>query len=178
MEDPKDDKKISIGCLTILVILALAGASWVGYRIYREQETYRWLKTRGTIVESSFEVTEWDNERSSGQYYQPIVSYEYVAADDRPYRSSGVYLYEVKFAWKEDLEDLLARFAKGKSVDVFYSPSDPLRSVLIPGMSPTLWTYYLKDWSWRAIAGLAVLMLVGLFIAFLGRLHRIVTGRR
>lgn len=112
------------------VALFLAEA---GYQTHQANLTKAWLKTKGKIVESTWEYIPGGESAE----YSPLVTYGYSVGDGR-YIGHRVYLRDGVYS-RGGVEEFLAQFPAGMAVDVYYSAANPAESVLRPGSPPLGW---------------------------------------
>ena len=90
----------------------------------------QWPVTAGVVTESRLGRSRSGN-RST---YSPEIRYAY-EVDGQAYRSERVYFSGIDLSGDRDTAlQITARFAVGRSVDVFYHPRDPSLAVLQPGI--------------------------------------------
>lgn len=89
-----------------------------------------------TWSQASGQVTacEVDSETDdSGTNYFPRIRYAY-EVDGRSYQGGEYAIDPTGWSSKERVEEVIAKYPKGSSITVHYSPSTPKASVLHPGM--------------------------------------------
>ncbi len=91
-----------------------------------------WPQTDGIILGSQVV-----GERTKPRYH-PAVSYDYKVGGV-PYVSTRISIDAPFGASAEDAQEVVARYARGKRVRVFYSPTHPEKAVLEPGIFGHTW---------------------------------------
>jgi hypothetical protein len=96
-----------------------------------------WPTTTGKVIYSAAqtETTPWiDNPRSIHGTFRPpgkihfgVVEYRYVV-------DGQAYVSRVEVSGMGESRSVVSQFSRGSRVNVFYDPSDPKRSALIPGI--------------------------------------------
>src|SRR5262249_19109251 len=100
--------------------------------IWFGMQSKTWPHTDGVIAKSTVEVRQ-----SRGQRWHANIWYYYAVANET-YTGTRIEfgMEELSMARAQSFVD---RYPKGKAVDVFYSPSNPGRSVLEPGVFSGVW---------------------------------------
>lgn len=113
-----------------VAMLAIDGA--VTWHLVRDLRlgiaSRQWSHTRGAVVKSWIEEREGDG----GRAYYPNVEFRY-EVDGRSFEGKE-WTHRAQDGTSESAEAVLNRFPKGQSVDVFFDPADPARSVLEQGI--------------------------------------------
>lgn len=119
----------------MLLVLGLDGVVlWAGGRAYvdgqRGQASATWPAAQGTVLSARYQPTE--NRGRNSTSCASKVTYRY---DVGGQEFSGD---RVSFGWNHDCDDnqtFVWRHPAGSSIQVYYQPSDPSVSVLVPGGS-------------------------------------------
>ena len=113
--------------LGVAVVVNMAG------EIVNGVASRSWPKTQGTLVRSY--VEEWRSNRG-GRSYNLVAIYRY-EVDGKPYENDRISFARQQQAGDRAIgEQELAKVApSGKPCAVYYDPSDPKRSCLVPGSS-------------------------------------------
>jgi hypothetical protein len=120
---------IGLGCVGLAVAIV---ASTLGDAI-NGWSSRAWPKTQGTVVRSS--VEEWQSNKGA-RSFQLAAIYRYEVAGKR-YESDRIqFCKQLQAGDRARGEEALAKIApSGRPCPVYYDPSDPSRSCLIPGAS-------------------------------------------
>jgi len=108
-------------------LLALMGIIFLNDFRYALAAQTRWSPAAGRVTAN--EVVTHHSRKSTS--YNTFISYEYTAGGGG-YSSGPVELNKFKLYFSEGgaQDDLDANFPRGKSIDVYYNPSDPSESSL------------------------------------------------
>jgi hypothetical protein len=116
----------SIG-LGIAVVVSTVGDAVSGW------SSRNWPKTRGTVVRAW--VQEWESDRG-GRSYSLSATYKFEVNGKRYEGDRVRFSNQLQAGDFRRGEEELAKIATtGKPCDVYYDPSDPTRSCLVPGAS-------------------------------------------
>jgi hypothetical protein len=113
---------------------------WKGLLYIRlGQESNSWPTIKGRIVKSYLHshtstATSQNGTTSSSTSYSPLIHYVY-GLHGVQYRSRSMVLGDetLSFSRQEEAEFYLDNYPMNKEVDIFYNPSQPSMSVIIPG---------------------------------------------
>jgi hypothetical protein len=116
----------------VFAIGGLAGLIWSIVIIFRsiDSESWKWVDCH--ITESTIKVISGE-----GTEYRAIVKYQY-SVDGIPYEGDTVR-FGRSSAWKSTAEKICKKYPKGVTARVSYNPENPQSSVLIPGISPSIY---------------------------------------
>ena len=133
----------------LLVLVGLGTAAVYGpMQVSRARATMSWPTTDGTVLDSQV-VSSRVNRRNK---WGPQVHYEYFIAGTR-HESDSVWPGGSKSrTGRSFAEEIVARYAKGTRIKVYYDPDTPGNAVLEPGDTLR---------AWLTIGFGAVLMIVG-----------------
>jgi hypothetical protein len=122
--------------LPAVVVALIFGslAMWWGVTsVFEGYVSSTWSKTTGTIQESHIDRT-WSSgppRGGSGYSYTPAIVYAYTI-NGQTYRNSKIGTRE---AWNaETSQQVINAYPLGSQRSVYYSPSDPVQSMLMPGL--------------------------------------------
>jgi hypothetical protein len=120
--------------LFFAVILGLPSV-WLSLDLYhyaQGSQSSDWPSTDGTILSSRVtSVSEKGHSR-----YTPRVDYSFTVSG-KEFESNRI-TFRTLSASREDALHIANRFLKGETVQVYYNPNDPSKSVLMPG-SGSFW---------------------------------------
>ncbi|NBB81004.1 MAG: DUF3592 domain-containing protein [Verrucomicrobia bacterium] len=108
------------------LVLILAGCFFfykAGNQYFYGKQSLDWPTTAGTIT-----VSEWKRGGGSNSGYKADIEYVY-SVNGAQYHSSFIEYSEFNST------NLAYKFKKGQACEVYYNPSNPQMSVLIPGYS-------------------------------------------
>lgn len=132
---PYKVEKVASGLLFVVVGAAFA---FIGYHAYQlGTQSKDWPVAKGSVIQS--EIRESRRTSGSGSNrrtvveHLPEVVYNY-NVEGQSYRSSRITFGAVN---KLNARKTVARYPKGKRIDVFYDPQKPDQAVLEPGADPT-----------------------------------------
>ncbi|SMF09209.1 Protein of unknown function [Alteromonadaceae bacterium Bs31] len=115
------------------------------YNLFRAFQTYSWPSVQGRIISSGVEsytttYTDRATDRLSEQtVYDAYIAYEYIVEGARysndTVKVGGTIGSNIK-AWTRAL---LNKYPQGKTVNIYYKPTDPTQSVLEKGIQLSTW---------------------------------------
>ncbi len=126
--------------VTILVVMALSAGGVYLYGKHVDRMTtlsrlsLEWPSTEGLITHSNLETRQRKVGTSRKTQHTVEIDYEYVVDGDL-YRNDTAQFNQNDLSTIEK-QRLIARYPVGRQVEVFYNPSDPDESVLVPGSYP------------------------------------------
>lgn len=134
---PYADVKQPLGCGLIFLIIwsagTLTGDWFVAHSAVRQARATEFAKTSGRITESHVEQhRNADGEGNSGTSYTLKIEYTYRVAG-KEYRGTR-YRFGNFYVNNARALQIVDAFPVGRTVDVFYDPSDPATAVLRPGI--------------------------------------------
>lgn len=123
--------RIGLGLAGIFLIMVY------GSRAYEAYNSQFWPSTMGEITRSAVDAR---GDLEGNRRYNSTVKYQYVVeqptGDDGPFISQRVRLVEWPSVRSQSLaEERLQAYPKGLTVDVYYNPRRPQRSLLEPHFS-------------------------------------------
>ena len=148
---PYKANKITGGLLFFAVGVVFAYFGYSSYQLGTQSKD--WPVAKGSVIQS--EIRESRRTTGSGTNkrtvteLRPEVKYTY-NLDGQSYESSRITFGAIN---KLDAGKTVARYPKGKQIDVFYNPQKPDQAVLEPGTDPT---------------GSLVFIGIGVILAFVG----------
>jgi len=125
-------KHIRFKTIVVPLSLAFAGMVMAGLPVLQSVNGYAtksWPSTHGTVSEASVETYPVESSVGTLVEKSAVISYEYSVQDLR-YKSSFLSYRHLPSAL------ILHEFHKGDAVTVFFNPSNPAQSVLVPGTDP------------------------------------------
>jgi energy-coupling factor transporter transmembrane protein EcfT len=146
-------EKIAGGLLFVVAGIAFACFGYTSYQ--KGLESKNWPVAKGSVTQSEIEkrteTTGSGTSRRKVVKSYPVVKYTY-SVGNRDYQSG-----RITFGQSKDAHHTVARYPKGKNIQVYYNPENPAEAVLEPGGDATLSIVFI---------GLgAVLLVIGLVTA-------------
>lgn len=144
--------KIAAGLLFVVIGVAFA---FIGYHSYQlGKQSKDWPVAKGSVIQSKIEkrtetTGSGSNRRKVVRSYA-VVKYTY-AVGNRDYQSS-----RIAFGQSKNAHEIVVRYPKGKSIQVYYDPQKPDQAVLEPGADPTFSIVFIGIGVVLALMGLAV----------------------
>jgi hypothetical protein len=129
------------GCVTsvilsvIFLIVGVGLSIWGWNTLRNAQKSESWPTVNGEIT-GSYVRTDNDDD---GTTYHAEVAYQYVVNDTR-YNADTVSFGQYGSSDRSHAGDVVARYAEGDRVTVFYNPEAPETAVLEPGVT---WSSYM-----------------------------------
>jgi len=118
----------------VFAIGGLAGIVWCLVMISRSIDSESWQRVDCEILESHIQVIEGE-----GTEFRAIVKYKY-SVNGLPYEGETVRFGKSSII-KSTAETICNRYHKGVVARVSVDPDKPERSVLIPGISPSVYVF-------------------------------------
>jgi hypothetical protein len=110
------------------------GVLWWGIQDSRSAfKSVRWPSVNGTVISSYVSESSDDD----GTTYGADVQYDYVV-NDQAHTGDRVSHGDVSTGDPSYAQKIVARYSEGQSVNVYYDPTDPAKSVLETGFTPGL----------------------------------------
>jgi hypothetical protein len=134
------DNEMPDALKNIIVILVLGGLLVGGLYLYQRHdqhmqtvsaESLGWPSVSGLVTHSSLETTRKQSGGAKTTQHRVDVIYEYVV-DDHVYRNDVVRFDQGQLSTRNK-ERLVSTHPVGMTVQVFYDPASPGRSVLVRG---------------------------------------------
>jgi hypothetical protein len=117
-----------------LIGLGLLGMTiWGIYMLRMALLSRDWSVTEGLVLDAHMEERRDDEH---GDTFYPVVRYSYQVGR-KTYESSRLWYRTDSFGDYSEALRGIRDVRKGRPVDVYYDPSAPSRSVLIPGFEPS-----------------------------------------
>ncbi len=116
-----------------IFILGKAGAIW-----WRARRSMGWPSVMGVVEETWVRVSESRYDTDDGSFFStemfhPEIRYRYWV-DGRTYEGQWIYSGgQTGVADRDEAEKVLAPYAAGRQVQVFYNPRNPSEALLQPG---------------------------------------------
>lgn len=119
-----------MGLGSIAVWLTLS----IGSAFYLSLISLRWPKVPARIISSEIDT----GRSNAGTWWVPDVAYEY-SLNGQEYRSTTIRYVMPPSYEKDEAQTILAAYPLNAQTSAAYDPRDPARSVLEPGIPPTMW---------------------------------------
>ena len=134
----------------VLLVVPGVGLCFIGARrIVDARSAPSWPQVPAVVLESKVKQHIEPEKYSPLVYFYPEVMLKYQAGSGEHETSTyGLIKGDYRSLEKSDIEKIAARYLSGQVVQVYVSPSNPARAVLIPGMS----AYYSSS-SWALVVG-------------------------
>ena len=113
-----------------LLVAGVAGLARDGVAAYRTTASSQWQSVPGHITSSAIDVQRTTYVRVMVDSWLPVVQYEYSVHGTK---YQGNTLSFVRSYQKKDALAIKNEYQPGRIVRVYYSPSHPRQSVLLPG---------------------------------------------
>jgi hypothetical protein len=127
----KGQAKFSVVLAAFFAILGLAGCLFGLHWMKKQADSKNWPSASGTITFSGWrESQDQDGHIRTTSY--PDIRYEYVVSE-RTYKNDQVGFWNIPLNRGGSggiARDIVRKYNKGDSVEVFYNPNDPKDSVL------------------------------------------------
>lgn len=140
--------------------VAVVGTAFLNYGIGQMSQAKKsvdWPSAPGTVTKSEKEkrtTTEGTgSDKKTITYYAAVINYEY-KVDGKTHNSNRIAFGGQN---RNRSAELLNKYPKGKSVDVFYDPDNPREAVLEKGFNQ--WCYFFPGFG-------AFIVILGLLVAF------------
>ena len=118
----------------VILILGALGGVFVtgrsGYSLYMERSSTRWPRAGGVVVQSAVRVVQFGR---SGTSRTPELRYAYEVEGQRLYSERVVFGWADFGALAPSADSLIAGYAEGAAVQVYYNPRNHNEAVLEPG---------------------------------------------
>jgi len=144
-----------------LLVLFLFSIFIVGvYDLHSTSASESWPVTRGIVSTVSHE----EQTRGGWGYVLPytvlvpVLTYDY-AVDGASYTSDRISFSDISTESRRDLNGFLSKYYVGMEVDIYYSPKDASKSVLIPGA-------YEESWFLMELLWCGVVLLMAIFVLY------------
>ncbi len=116
----------------LFAIIGLLGIIWCLVIISRSIDSERWPRIDCTILDSGVQQVVGEF-----QEYRAIIRYSYTV-NGVAYEGNTVRLGRSSI-WKSAADTLAKRYPKGSVARLSIDPNNPQRSVLVPGVSPSIY---------------------------------------
>ncbi len=113
--------------LWFYLAVTVAAIIWLAWHYALAVESRRWPRTKAKVIRAWVERTD-----SEYAYYSPRVEYTFKVSGV-PHRSTTIWLMGDKSMRKGRAELMASGYHPGDEVDVWYDPTKPERSTLMPG---------------------------------------------
>ncbi len=124
---------------SVLYILFTIGGATTTLYFLREAkrglDSESWPSTNGTVISSKISSGYYETE-----YHSPENKYEYTVMSQKFSNNKLAFFNDFGSSSKRGPERIRHSYRVRTQVKVYYHPSKPELSVLIPGLSPNLWS--------------------------------------
>ena len=129
--------------------------------IKKGEESLKWSKTIGVVVESEM-VRSLDSKGS--EMYSPRVNVKY-NVNGNEYQTSQIAISgSYSTSNSSSVRNIIAKYSKGKNVDVYYNDKDSAEAVLEPGVSTLAKILHYSSY----VLFILALIMFGKFVVILG----------
>ena len=118
------------------ILFGAAISTWGVQNLLRARESLDWPKASGQIVSSH--VSTDRSKESDGVSYRARIEYEFLVKQ-RKFTGTRIAYGDYGSSFRSVHEEIAKRYSKGKTVEVFYRPSDPKECLLEPGVKGQTW---------------------------------------
>jgi hypothetical protein len=133
----------------LLVVLGISFCIIGARRIIDARSAPNWPQVPAVVLESKIKQHIEPEKYSPLVYFYPEVKLKYKAGSNEYETSTyGLVQGDYQSLEKTDVEKIATRYRSGEVVQVYVSPSNPARAVLIPSMSD-----YHSSSSWALVVG-------------------------
>jgi len=123
----------------LLVLMGTAILIYGGYMLHKSAQSSSWPSVDGVIRTVKIEEqTSNSGDHGPSTTYAAGVTYDY-AFDGKTFSGNRIRMVRVFSSDQSYAMEDERRYPVGKTVKVFYSPTDPADSVLEPGVHPSSW---------------------------------------
>jgi hypothetical protein len=121
----------AVGLLCIVLGTCISALVWPN--IFDGHASPNWPTTEGTIREFRIVPSVVERRGNKTVYFKPQVGFDYVVADVS-YRGQRLSWAEISSTDRNDFTQMERTLMPGQTVQVYYKASDPMNSVLLPGV--------------------------------------------
>ena len=114
--------------VTFWSAITLVFDGFIGYGMYNQSRAMNFESTTGTVLSSEVET----HSDSDGTTYKPVIEYKYEVAG-QSYQADRIR-FSMMSSGGSYANEMVAKYAKGKQIEVFFNPQVPGESVLIRGV--------------------------------------------
>ena len=114
---------------SILSLVGIGTLALAALEFFRSKATSDWHFAEATVIESKVEVVHDD-----GKFYQARISYRYIV-DGQVYFGEGLRGELASWSWAWPARRAAGKYPTGRKVLAYYTPAQPGKSVLEPGLS-------------------------------------------
>ncbi|MBF0407852.1 MAG: DUF3592 domain-containing protein [Candidatus Riflebacteria bacterium] len=115
-------------------IVGLTIIIYGAFLIYKAKISEKWPKIKGEITK--LEIIKKTKKKSVS--YRPSIEYKYLVNNSN-YVGNRISFWDLSSSDKSEIENSLRTFDTKKAVEVYYNPSSPSDSVLLPGTNWGVW---------------------------------------
>jgi hypothetical protein len=116
----------------ILIVLGTGFCIWGWRIIVNARASGTWPHVVGTIMHASVRTTDSQSNGKTTRMYSADIRYRYQVSG-KTYVSGQVSLSDHSSSSSSGMKKLIWRYPAGKSVSVYYNPTDPKDALLEPG---------------------------------------------
>ena len=152
------------GSFTVFIILLIAGLI-LQYlssdMMIKGEESLKWPKTTGIVIESELARSQDDK---GSEMYSPRVNVKY-NVNGNEYQTSQIAISgSYSTSNSSSVRNIIAKYSKGKNVDVYYNDKDSAEAVLEPGVSTLAKILHYSAY----ILFILALIMLGKFVIIIG----------
>lgn len=126
---------LALQMAAMFMLFGLLGAVMTGYFMWRDWKILSWPSASGRIVKSWVGETSQSKNNRTVRMYTPRVWYVYRAgADPKELEGETISTLQTSSSEREWAESIVASYAVGAAVKVFYDPERPGESLLEPSL--------------------------------------------
>ena len=128
----------------ILLLIGLALILWCALKTRVYLRARKWHKTQGVLLNVSEGEFKEFNELSPPTFFKyPKAKYEYTVVDQAHLNDKVTFEIRNYFKYENAGDEFWNNWKEGETIDIFYNPSNPTESVIIPYMSKKRRSHYL-----------------------------------
>ena len=154
---------MNVKLFMILLGLALSiGGIFLGIKAISAYQNARssssWPSIAGAVIRSEVAKSSFRSRRGGRISYQPVITYTYTV-DGISYKSNRIKFGKTSSSFITSVQKIIDRYPFGSTVTVYYKPSNPNTSVLVPG--------FFSSFYFGFIVSIGIL-LAGIYVLWLG----------
>lgn len=133
---------LGLGFVCVFIVVPGLCIAFGVYYLVDSRASSRWPTAEGKVVSSNVESYEFEHTTGTGKTrsrrkqtgYRPIVVYEF-SVSGQTYSSQAVSFGDYGSSDPSHARSIVGKYPAGAAVTVYYSPTNPQRSVLEPGVT-------------------------------------------
>jgi len=130
--------------MLILLLLGTLLILWGALKLRMYLNAKKWDKTHGILIEvSEGEFKELNLYSTPTVFTYPKAKYKYSVGNEEYFNNAVTFEKRNCFKYKDGNNEFWNNWKEGENIDVFYNPSNPAESILIPYMSKNRRSHYL-----------------------------------